>query len=623
MSKFQVVGEDFKRQDTTNLVVVQLFDDNNLPLTPNSSHTWQAKVIREDKTVGTYAVRLNQSRIEVPADQFKTLPAGQYGLELWETANDKVTIYPSAGFVPFEIHRNAQDPREVVDPAVNTNDLLQEMREAVKQIEFAEPIGVPAGNKPKVTQEIKNGKHIITLTLVQGERGPIGPVGPQGIQGPKGDQGDKGEQGIQGERGPQGVQGEKGDQGLQGPKGDKGDHGEQGEIGPRGPRGTRAITYTGVIDEQAILSGKLTLTKEELGVVDDVLVDDIVLNYQNVAEGVRISAWRITEISEGNVTLAVQAVNVVPRGPQGLQGIQGEIGHVGPQGPKGDTGSQGVQGLSAYEVAQQAGFSGSKEEWLESLKNGPVGPIGPQGPKGDKGDQGIQGEKGDTGATGATGPAGKDGAKGDTGPQGPAGPRGATGPQGLAGEIGPQGPKGDTGDRGPQGPQGEQGPIGETGPQGPKGDTGAQGPTGPQGEPGERGPQGEQGPKGEPGERGPQGEPGPAGLKGDKGDRGPMIWLSGAEVYSSPNVPFATIHDSFLGSAATNLREGDYIIAQGLLTIVTKRYSDHCTIDLGVDLNGPAGPAGRTPIRGTDYWTTADQDAIKKWVNDAILNGKW
>ena len=175
MSKFQVVGEDFKRQDTTNLVVVQLFDDNNLPLTPNSSHTWQAKVIREDKTVGTYAVRLNQSRIEVPADQFKTLPAGQYGLELWETANDKVTIYPSAGFVPFEIHRNAQDPREVVDPAVNTNDLLQEMRDSVKQIEFTEPIGVPAGNKPKVMQEIKNGKHIITLTLVQGERGPAGP----------------------------------------------------------------------------------------------------------------------------------------------------------------------------------------------------------------------------------------------------------------------------------------------------------------------------------------------------------------------------------------------------------------------------------------------------------------
>lgn len=438
MSKFQVVGEDFKRQDTTNLVVVQLFDDNNLPLTPNSSHSWQAKVIREDKTVGTYAVQLNQSRIEVPADQFKALPAGQYGLELWETANDKVTIYPSAGFVPFEIHRNAQDPREVVDPAVNTNDLLQEMRDSVKQIEFTEPVGVPAGNKPKVTQEIKNGKHIITLTLVQGERGPIGPVGPQGIQGPKGDQGDKGEQGIQGERGPQGLQGI---QGIQGPKGDRGDQGiqgKQGETGPRGPRGARAINYSGTINEQAILSGQLILPKSELGVESDVAVDDIVLNYQSLSDGVRISTWRITAIDGTNATLTLQGVHVVPQGPQGI-----------------------------------------------------VGPIG---------------------ATGPVGPAG------------------------------PQGPKGETGNQGPVGP------------------------------------------------------------KGDKGDRGTMIWTSGAEVYSSPNIPFAEINNSFIGSAVTNLREGDYILAMGMLSPVTKRYSDYCQIDPGVDLSGPAGPAGKDGKSAYQIW---------------------
>lgn len=44
-------------------------------------------------------------------------------------------------------------------------------------------------------------------------------------------------------------------------------------------------------------------------------------------------------------------------------------------------------------------------------------------------------------------------------------------------------------------------------------------------------------------------------------------------------------------------------------------------IDLKVPARGPAGKDGKTPIRGIDYWTQADQDAIKQWVEDAIENG--
>ena len=42
-----------------------------------------------------------------------------------------------------------------------------------------------------------------------------------------------------------------------------------------------------------------------------------------------------------------------------------------------------------------------------------------------------------------------------------------------------------------------------------------------------------------------------------------------------------------------------------------------------IDLKIPArGKDGKTPIRGVDYWTKEDQDAVKKWVIDAILNWK-
>jgi hypothetical protein len=35
------------------------------------------------------------------------------------------------------------------------------------------------------------------------------------------------------------------------------------------------------------------------------------------------------------------------------------------------------------------------------------------------------------------------------------------------------------------------------------------------------------------------------------------------------------------------------------------------------------GADGKTPVRGTDYWTESDKAEIKSYVDDAILNGEW
>ena len=45
--------------------------------------------------------------------------------------------------------------------------------------------------------------------------------------------------------------------------------------------------------------------------------------------------------------------------------------------------------------------------------------------------------------------------------------------------------------------------------------------------------------------------------------------------------------------------------------------------DSDVGLKGDKGDPGKTPIRGTDYWTAADIAEIKKYVDDAILGGEW
>ena len=38
---------------------------------------------------------------------------------------------------------------------------------------------------------------------------------------------------------------------------------------------------------------------------------------------------------------------------------------------------------------------------------------------------------------------------------------------------------------------------------------------------------------------------------------------------------------------------------------------------------GDKGDKGATPVRGTDYWTASDITVIQRYVDEAILKGKW
>lgn len=117
---------------------------------------------------------------------------------------------------------------------------------------------------------------------------------------------------------------------------------------------------------------------------------------------------------------------------------------------------------------------------------------------------------------------------------------------------------------------GPAGPQGETGPQGPKGDPGEPGADGKDGSPGADGYTPVKGKDYFDGEPGQPGETGPAGPKGDTGETGPQ------------------------GPAGPKGDTGE---------------------------TGPAGSKGadgKTPVRGTDYWTTTDQDSILQQVLEAI-----
>ena len=390
-------------------------------------------------------------------------------------------------------------------------------------------------------------------------------TGPQGEQGPKGD---TGEQGPKGDTGATGPKGDTGATGAQGPKGEKGDTGATGAQGPQGEQGIQGV-----------------------------------------------------------------------QGIQGPKGDTGETGSTGPQGPKGDKGDAFT--YDDFTEAQLAALKGAKGDTGERGPKGETGDTGPQGPQGDKGDTGDtgpQGPKGDTGETGPQGPQGEQGVKGDTG---------AVGPQGPQGEQGIQGPKGDTGsgfrvlgyyaskaaldaahkatakagdaygvgtgepydiyifdgvtnafvDNGPL--QGAKGDKGDTGAQGPAGPAGADGAPGKDGETGPQGPQGEKGDTGPQGPKGEDGAPGKDGTNGTNGKDG---------VTFTPSVSDAGLLSWTNDGGKTNPKSVNIKGQKGDPGADGAPGKDGDTGPQGP--KGDPGADGKTPVKGTDYFTPADIEEI-------------
>lgn len=187
-----------------------------------------------------------------------------------------------------------------------------------------------------------------------------------------------------------------------------------------------------------------------------------------------------------------------------------------------------------------------------------------------------------------------------------------------------------------RGPKGDPGPKGDVGP---KGDDGAQGEAGATWQPyidedtkiwhvklysgvidkdGDLG----KGPKGD------KGDPGPQGPQGVAGKDGHSVWQSIRNY--GPNMKQCWFSDLVNASASNPPKVNDIMInADGNMAMIIKvdiandLSAGGGTFDYGPwvgNIKGPKGNDGKTPVRGTDYWTQADQDAIKQWVKDQLMN---
>ena len=135
--------------------------------------------------------------------------------------------------------------------------------------------------------------------------------------------------------------------------------------------------------------------------------------------------------------------------------------------------------------------------------------------------------------------------------------------------------------------------------------SGVPGPAGPQGEAGPAGPQGEKGEKGETGAQGPKGEVGP---QGPAGADGTSFTIKGM---------YTTL--SALMAAHPTGSEGE-AYAVGTATSNTIYLWDVGATQW-VNMGALQGPAGKTPVKGVDYFTEAEKtELINKAREHAYIN---
>lgn len=178
MTQFDITYTDFKREDTTNDITIKLYADNKRPIIPDSSHTWKAKVAKDDKYVGEYPVTIFGNMIKLSSSNLTRLPDGNYSLELWETYDGSTAIYPSTGVMTFRVNKNLDDTLGTIDPTTDINAIIDDLHKAGQNIKVVATNTLPAGSKASVTQSITNGENQLTFNIPQGSKGEQGDVGP-------------------------------------------------------------------------------------------------------------------------------------------------------------------------------------------------------------------------------------------------------------------------------------------------------------------------------------------------------------------------------------------------------------------------------------------------------------
>lgn len=187
MKSLKIKPQVFKHLDSNTELTINLISGiKEVQLNPE--HSYKLKIKNNTGYLTEYDLEIKDDQLVLTTDKLKDFTPDDYEVEVWDSYEDKDSIYPDEDYGTFKIDKNVAEVKGKTIPVITIEEFNKRIDEALKKVESIEQI--------------------------------------KGEKGDKGDKGDTGERGADGKDGKDGVNGKDGKDGTNGVDGKNGQDGK-------------------------------------------------------------------------------------------------------------------------------------------------------------------------------------------------------------------------------------------------------------------------------------------------------------------------------------------------------------------------------------------------------------
>lgn len=180
MKSLKIKPQVFKHLDSnTELTITLMSGIKEVQLNPE--HSYKLKIKNNTGYLTEYDLEIKDNQLILTTDKLKDFTPDDYEVEVWDSYEDKDSIYPDEDYGTFKIDKNVSEVEGKTIPVITIENFEERIDEALKKVESIEQIKGDKGDT--------------------GERGADGKDGKDGINGANGRDGVDGKNGKDGKDG--------------------------------------------------------------------------------------------------------------------------------------------------------------------------------------------------------------------------------------------------------------------------------------------------------------------------------------------------------------------------------------------------------------------------------------
>ena len=146
MKSLKIRPQVFKHLDSdTELTITLMSGIKEVQLNPE--HSYKLKIKNNTGYLTEYDLEIKGNQLVLTTDKLKEFVPDDYEVEVWESYEDKDSIYPDEDYGTFKIDKNVAEVDGKTIPVITIEEFNKRIDEALKKIENMEQIKGEKGDK--------------------------------------------------------------------------------------------------------------------------------------------------------------------------------------------------------------------------------------------------------------------------------------------------------------------------------------------------------------------------------------------------------------------------------------------------------------------------------------------